>query len=152
VEAALDRALLLEAREKSHMVTLDTKIVALALQRKKRCGKLTLKLPPQVTNLIERTSLTRLCRFLPAASASKQVFAYWKGNRALMRLYQALSGYYLGLLLYNQMTAFTNVLDRHHILNQIYYASGIYAAFQGELANSLSTPSQSNIAKYVSLT
>ena len=152
LDAALDRALLLEAREKSHMVTLDTKVVTLALKRKQRCGKLKLKLPPQVLNPLERTSLTRLCRLLPAAAASKQVFAYWRANRALMRLYQTIFSYYWGLLLYNQTATFTNVLDRHHVLNQIFYAAEVYTAFQAELARNMLSPSEGSAAQYVSAT
>lgn len=150
LEAALDRALLLEAREKSHMVTLNTKIVTLALRRKKRCGKLRLKLPPQVLNPLERASLTRLCRLLPSVSASKQVFIYWRSNRALMRLYPTIFNYYWGYLLYNQTATFTNVLDRHHVLNQIFNAAETYTSFQAELSRSLGT--EGNVAEFVSAT
>ena len=145
----LEKALVEEYKQKSQIVTLDTKIVKLALKRKQQVGKLRPKLPPQVTLPTERISLHLLGKSLPESSVSQQIFTYWKSNRAVMRLYQTIFTYQWSLILYNQTVEFTNVLDRHHVLNQISYVTETFEAFQEVLLKEIEGEREGNVKKFV---
>ena len=137
--AELDADWVTEVKQKATLTLLERSLLRLALAKKARSGRLRLRVSPRITEVTEYFGLTSVAVHsgTKLGESSGQVLAYWRGNRANMRLFASLTRNKVKLVGFNQTSLFENVLDRHFVLNQLFSLGALQELYQRELCSSL---------------
>lgn len=147
--AELDSDWVSEVKQKATLALLERSLLRLALAKKARSGRLRLKSSPRITDVTEYLGLTSVAIHsgTKLGESSAQMLAYWRGNRANMRLFASLNRNQVKLVSFNQTSLFENVLDRHFVLNQLFSLAALQELYQQELCSALS--GGSSLAEFV---